>query len=714
MRKLCILILMLLFEMGCASTGTLHIKTDPPGEKVLIQGEDKFVPDRGSVELSPGEYTLKGANQTSPAKTVQVALNASEEKSVNVPIGTKMTELEILTSPPGAKVKVRETGAIVSHGQTISLPRGEYHLKPYQRPESPGAVKAFLRDRQETVTVPVGPGVRTYTFHTDPAGGKILVRKLDRTIGHAKKVDLLPGRYSVVAKKKGHRPNTVKVDLGENNRVEVPLGPVYAKVTVNSSPSGAEVFVDDRKKGRTSVTIELEQGSHNLKLEKSGFYGAEKKLVVKDSGKRKLDLVLSKVPTKGPVSIRTKPEGGKVVFQGQPRGKGNADLGNLSFGSYQVTGIKELSPVVRLYGKKEFEIHSPSGRTVELSLEDKELYYQGKWLDYDKGLSQEARNYRSQRVDNPIGVRVDLDNSTRSALGGINSLASKLHSIARVGDRIELKQGSRSWLIWKRGKGMSKGFKAAVQAFQGQENYSNPWKDDNSSVKWVKASSREHLLAGIAFSLYRARTDNPLLFLSKGQFKGDGLKLQRSKSDGEITVLAMNADSLKIVGDKFQEYNKLLFARLPASDKAVKFTWKQPPQSLLCVSGKEGQLRSLADGQKLLINEKKLLTLVSGRKVKELLRYSSGPDYQGWKREEFKATGPMAGQMDLSRGEIGPQNKPGQYRRIWVVQYMKGNDLTQRQLGIVYEVTDEKKEFSSDKFLRRKRSRIKESSESSD
>jgi len=84
-------------------------------------------------------------------------------------------------------------------------------------------------------------------------------------------------------------------------------------------------------------------------------------------------------------------------------------------------------------------------------------------------------------------------------------------------------------------------------------------------------------------------------------------------------------------------------------------------------------------------------------------RYSLGPEYKGWQQQSFVTGGPLDFEVDLSRDEVGPQKKPGEYRRVWILEFggIQGKVSTQRQLGMNYRVTNEDKEAESSEFLRR-------------
>lgn len=91
------------------------------------------------------------------------------------------------------------------------------------------------------------------------------------------------------------------------------LGPKVALVTVTSTPTGAEVFVDRKdlgSRGKTPLTIAVPPGAHTLLLELEGHRGANVKLTAARGREAKQAVELPRVV--GSVSLKGTPEGAVV------------------------------------------------------------------------------------------------------------------------------------------------------------------------------------------------------------------------------------------------------------------------------------------------------------------------------------------------------------------------------------------------------------------
>lgn len=84
---------------------------------------------------------------------------------------------------------------------------------------------------------------------------------------------LSSGKYEITVKKKFYESVTRIVDIkdGDSLSIDISMPRAYGSVRIESEPSEADVFIDDNECGTTPVTLNILQGSHVLKLMKSGY-----------------------------------------------------------------------------------------------------------------------------------------------------------------------------------------------------------------------------------------------------------------------------------------------------------------------------------------------------------------------------------------------------------------------------------------------------------
>ena len=101
--------------------------------------------------------------------------------------------------------------------------------------------------------------------------------------------------------------------------------PDWARVSVKSEPSGAEVSEEGRPLGRTPVDLELKQGTHELALSAPGYKPVQVRLQVRAGEPRELPLVRLD-PADGVLKLQSEPEGSSVSVDGRFQGRTPLEL----------------------------------------------------------------------------------------------------------------------------------------------------------------------------------------------------------------------------------------------------------------------------------------------------------------------------------------------------------------------------------------------------
>ena len=178
-------------------------------------------------------------------------------------------------------------------------------------------------------------------------------------------------------------------------------------------------------------------------------------------------------------------------------------------------------------------------------------------------------------------------------------------------------------------------------------------------------------------------------------------KVFRSPADGELTIISVGDSDVNIQSGTVKKLSGYSLAKIPKGNGAVELTWQQKPKRLLVISDKSWKNHASNNVQALQRGEKQPFRLLKRGRVPELVRLSHGPDFDGWNRKEFSASGPMGDQMNFAVDEIGPHNSSGDYQRTWIVRYTDGTEIRQRQVNFSYSVGNQKKQVESDRFFRR-------------
>lgn len=109
----------------------------------------------------------------------------------------------------------------------------------------------------------------------------------------------------------------------------------YGQLTITSTPEGASIYLDDRYKGNTPLTLtEIFVGSHKLKLDSSGYEDWEEYISISSLQKKEMNIKL--VAKTGDTSVRvtTNPKGAAVYLDGTYMGEGPITLKKVAPGEH--------------------------------------------------------------------------------------------------------------------------------------------------------------------------------------------------------------------------------------------------------------------------------------------------------------------------------------------------------------------------------------------
>lgn len=141
-------------------------------------------------------------------------------------------------------------------------------------------------------------------------------------------LEIPPGRHRLEVQADRYAPASVDVEvrgLGERQRIDVQLSPLWADVSIGSRPPGARVLLDGAFIGETPLEAEIMEGTHELRLERSGFDSVSTTLrVVADQAQQLPEFTL--VESDGVLRVDSDPSGATVTVAGVFGGRTPVEL----------------------------------------------------------------------------------------------------------------------------------------------------------------------------------------------------------------------------------------------------------------------------------------------------------------------------------------------------------------------------------------------------
>lgn len=169
------------------------------------------------------------------------------------------------------------------------------------------------------------PEVRqgTLAVTSNPSGAEVY---LDGALRGRTPLSLsLPeGRYGVELRLAGYEPYraTVQVRRGETTRLDVRLTPLPRTGTLllETSPAGAEAYVNGTLRGRTPLRLALDEGTYRVELRAPGYEPYQATVRVERGRETRLAATLRPIRT-GELVLEARPEGAEVYLDGRLAGR---------------------------------------------------------------------------------------------------------------------------------------------------------------------------------------------------------------------------------------------------------------------------------------------------------------------------------------------------------------------------------------------------------
>jgi formylglycine-generating enzyme required for sulfatase activity len=176
-------------------------------------------------------------------------------------------------------------------------------------------------------------------------------------------LELTPGEHMVVVASGRFEAvtETVQIEGGGNTVVlRVELTPLWAPVTIGSSPEGATVRIDGEEVGRTPATADVLEGGHDLELRLAGYKPYRTRLNVLANQPYSPPVIMLR-PSDGQLTLTSEPAGATVSIDDEYRGQTPLEIELAPGVDHQIsvskTGYDTAGDTLRLESGRSREIH---------------------------------------------------------------------------------------------------------------------------------------------------------------------------------------------------------------------------------------------------------------------------------------------------------------------------------------------------------------------
>ncbi|MGB9763401.1 MAG: serine/threonine-protein kinase [Minisyncoccia bacterium] len=264
---------------------TIQINTNPEKAEVYIDGIKIGLSPILNYKVSSGEHKIKVIKEGYEEKEDVVILKNNENKILNIDLNKiyKYYKLIINTEPYNAKVYIDDEFIGLSPLELLT-PKNELNLK-------------ILKENYEDYTE------------------KVLLYNESKMINVTLK------------EKKSSAPSTQPVLK-------------QGKLSLDSDPQGADVYIDKKLYGKTPLNIDLKIGSYKVEIKKDGYLQYSLTVEIKENEEFKEKIALHPIKIKGRLIVNVEPSGALIYLNDEIMGHTYIDI-EIDPGYYKLKIVKE-------------------------------------------------------------------------------------------------------------------------------------------------------------------------------------------------------------------------------------------------------------------------------------------------------------------------------------------------------------------------------------
>ncbi|MCZ6671674.1 MAG: PEGA domain-containing protein [Verrucomicrobia bacterium] len=269
-------------------------------------------------------------------------------------------------TPADATIVLNGKNTTLSGDGYLQVKRGKHLLEivsPGYSPHKEPLNISFGKPPPYSVSLSVLPGLLSVVSEPDQAKVTINGTVYGKTPMNGQELE--PGNYEVLIEKENYLPHTEEVTIEgrrQRTRVETTLTPAWSLVSINTTPEGSSLYVNNQQVGKTPVEMELLLGSYDLRLEMPER--ETQQFSIRVPANQTINLPTRAMEwTRGSLFLGTTPEGAWVKVNGKTLGQ--------TPGTFSIPSKSELNVTVSLLDHEEalFDLNLVPGEAVERRLE---------------------------------------------------------------------------------------------------------------------------------------------------------------------------------------------------------------------------------------------------------------------------------------------------------------------------------------------------------
>jgi len=297
--------------------------------------------------LSAATFTITPQEVGNDLTAIQADIKDVNNKMTGVVrIFTDLKDFAFTPNPAKVIYKTGEVQVFLSPGsRKIVIAKEGFAKKEWIFPTSMEAGTVY---KIELVTAGAKLEDITVNIITTPPGATVFIDNIDKGTDKQQKISV--GNHELRLVKSGYETTLAKIAVSADKTMfEYTLKEVDpVSVLISSTPTEAEIILDNQSKGNTDKGLFLFPGSYQLELKKNGYLPSKAQIEVKSNGENKFNYKLTKNSSSLKLAV-TPPNARVLINKEDYSSQSNIEL---SPGTYKIeiskSGYKSASETMEL------------------------------------------------------------------------------------------------------------------------------------------------------------------------------------------------------------------------------------------------------------------------------------------------------------------------------------------------------------------------------
>jgi hypothetical protein len=292
----------IVFSAMNSITGSIFVDSFPQGSVVYLDGTEKGTTPLTIKNLQIGEYEIQVKHDGFRTFTQTVSITKNKPKATVIANLEHVTfVLQVSSYPTEAEVYVDGIKKGLTPITIEDLPLGEHFVEVKKQnfatwsqkidAESYKVIQLVANLQPESASISVNstpPGATVYLNNKNVGVTPIVVNNLDQ------------GIYDLRIEMDGYAPYEEKITLNKGEEIDkdVTLTKASTVLTIDSKPTGAEIFINGTDEGKTPFKqINIKPGTYKIKITKDGYLPFVTQITVKTNETKNYVFPLLKLPS---------------------------------------------------------------------------------------------------------------------------------------------------------------------------------------------------------------------------------------------------------------------------------------------------------------------------------------------------------------------------------------------------------------------------------